>query len=86
MLTLSQTLSFVVIALMIGAFVWGRFRYDLIAALALLLALAVGVVPLDEASPDSAMTSSLLLREFGLLPLAERRAAQVQQMSQLWLT
>ncbi|RJT41355.1 SLC13 family permease [Mesorhizobium waimense] len=49
MLTLSQTLSFVVIALMMGAFVWGRFRYDLVAALALLLALAVGVVPLDEA-------------------------------------
>ena len=49
MLTLPQFLSFAVIALMMAAFVWGRFRYDLVAALALLLALAVGVVPLEEA-------------------------------------
>lgn len=32
-----------------AAFVWGRFRYDLVAALALLAALAVGIVPLDQA-------------------------------------
>ncbi|MEW9808227.1 SLC13 family permease [Mesorhizobium marinum] len=49
MLTLPQILSFSVIVLMMAAFVWGRLRYDLIAALALLAALAVGVVPLDEA-------------------------------------
>ena len=49
MLTLPQLLSFIVIALMMIAFVWGRLRYDLIAALALLAALAVGVVPLNEA-------------------------------------
>ena len=36
MLTLPQFLSFAVIALMMAAFVWGRFRYDLVAALALL--------------------------------------------------
>lgn len=49
MLTLPQILSFSVIALMMAAFVWGRFRYDIVAALALLAALAAGVVPLDEA-------------------------------------
>jgi di/tricarboxylate transporter len=49
MLTLPQLLSFIVIALMMAAFVWGRLRYDLVAALALLSALAVGVVPLEEA-------------------------------------
>ncbi len=49
MLTLPQILSFSVIALMMAAFVWGRFRYDLVAAGSLLLALAVGVVPLDKA-------------------------------------
>lgn len=42
-------LSFTLIALMMAAFVWGRFRYDLVAALALLLALVLGLVPLDEA-------------------------------------
>jgi di/tricarboxylate transporter len=49
MLTLPQLLSFAVIMLMMAAFVWGRLRYDLVAALALLFALAVGVVPLEEA-------------------------------------
>lgn len=44
-----QFLSFAVIALMMAAFIWGRFRYDLVAALSLLLALALGVVPLDRA-------------------------------------
>lgn len=34
---------------MMAAFVWGRLRYDLVAALALLAALAVGVVPLGDA-------------------------------------
>ncbi|MGO4841665.1 SLC13 family permease, partial [Rhizobiaceae sp. 2RAB30] len=44
-----QFLSFAVIALMMAAFIWGRFRYDLVAALSLLLAIALGVVPLDRA-------------------------------------
>jgi di/tricarboxylate transporter len=34
---------------MMAAFVWGRLRYDLVAVLALLAALAVGVVPLEDA-------------------------------------
>ena len=49
MLTLPQLLSFFVIVLMMAAFVWGRLRYDLVAALALLAALVVGVVPLEDA-------------------------------------
>jgi len=49
MLTTPQLLSFAVIALMMAAFVWGRLRYDLVAALALLAAIAAGVVPMDEA-------------------------------------
>ena len=49
MISLPQALSLSVIALMMAAFVWGRFRYDLVAALALLLAVAVGVVPIDAA-------------------------------------
>jgi len=47
--TSSQLLSFSVIALMMAAFVWGRFRYDLVATTALLVALAVGVVPFEAA-------------------------------------
>ena len=49
MLTGPQSLSIAVIVLMMAAFLWGRFRYDLVAALSLLIALAVGVVPPDKA-------------------------------------
>ena len=31
-MAVNQVLSFAVIALMMAAFVWGRFRYDLVAA------------------------------------------------------
>lgn len=44
-----QLLSVVVIVAMMAAFIWGRFRYDLVAACSLLLAVAVGVVPYDRA-------------------------------------
>jgi di/tricarboxylate transporter len=48
-MTVPQLLSVAVISLMMAAFVWGRLRYDLCAACALLLALAFGVVPYAEA-------------------------------------
>jgi di/tricarboxylate transporter len=48
-MTLEQILSIGVIVAMMAAFVWGRFRYDLVAAGALLAALALGVVPYEEA-------------------------------------
>jgi di/tricarboxylate transporter len=48
-MTFQQILSVSVIVLMMAAFVWGRIRYDLCAACSLLLALALGVVPYEEA-------------------------------------
>jgi len=48
-MNLEQLLSVGVIGAMMVAFVWGRLRYDLIAAAALVAGLAVGVVPLDAA-------------------------------------
>ena len=48
-MTQDQLLAFAVIAGMMVMFVWGRIRYDLVAGLALLVALLVGVVPFDQA-------------------------------------
>src|SRR5688572_1521339 len=48
-MTLDQIMSFSVIGAMMALFIWGRFRYDLVAAAALLAALGVGIVPYDEA-------------------------------------
>jgi len=43
-MTIDQMLALSVIGLMMLAFIWGRFRYDVVAAGALLLALATGIV------------------------------------------
>ncbi|MBX3578188.1 MAG: SLC13 family permease [Rhizobiaceae bacterium] len=48
-MTTEQILAFAVIAGMMAAFVWGRFRYDVVAAVSLLVAVAVGVVPFEGA-------------------------------------
>jgi di/tricarboxylate transporter len=48
-MTTQQILSVVVIILMMAAFIWGRFRYDIVAVCSLLAAIAVGVVPYDAA-------------------------------------
>lgn len=48
-MTLDQTLAFGILAVMMGLFVWGRLRYDLVALLALLAAVLVGIVPAKKA-------------------------------------
>ena len=48
-MTLPQALAFAIVAAMMALFVWGRIRYDLVAMLALLCAVAVGIVPADQA-------------------------------------
>ncbi|PJX15528.1 SLC13 family permease [Halomonas sp. 141] len=44
-----STLVFVVLGLTLAAFVWGRFRYDLVALAALLGSIMLGLVPADDA-------------------------------------
>jgi di/tricarboxylate transporter len=48
-MTTEQTLAIGIVAAMMALFIWGRFRYDLVAALALIAAIAVGIVPPKEA-------------------------------------
>lgn len=50
-MTTPQVLAFTVIGIMMVAFIWGKFRYDIIAASALLVAVLVGIVP-----PEAAFT------------------------------
>ncbi|SDN05987.1 SLC13 family permease [Vreelandella arcis] len=44
-----STLVFIVLGLTLAAFMWGRFRYDLVALAALLGSVMLGLVPADEA-------------------------------------
>ena len=48
-MTYQQGLAFALVGLTIAAFIWGRFRYDVIALTALLLGVVVGIVPAEEA-------------------------------------
>jgi di/tricarboxylate transporter len=48
-MTTQQILAFSVIAVMMAVFIWDRFRYDVVACCALVLAVALGVVPTDQA-------------------------------------
>ena len=48
-MTSQQALAFGLVGLTIVAFVWGRFRYDIVAVVALVVGLAVGVIPTEAA-------------------------------------
>jgi di/tricarboxylate transporter len=48
-MTTPQILSFALVGGAIATFAWGRFRYDLVSLIVLLLGMAVGVVPVKEA-------------------------------------
>ncbi|MDX3927742.1 MAG: SLC13 family permease [Shinella sp.] len=48
-MTTEQILASTVIMLMMAAFIWGKFRYDVVACLSLLAAVALGVVPVEKA-------------------------------------
>ncbi|CAN7191697.1 SLC13 family permease [Phenylobacterium sp. LjRoot219] len=48
-MTLQQALAFALIGLTIACFIWGRWRYDVVALTALLAGVVVGVVPADQA-------------------------------------
>ena len=50
-MTAPQILTFAVLGGMMLLFVWGRFRYDVTAILALLAALALGIVAEKKRSP-----------------------------------
>jgi len=78
-----QWLSLLIIALMMGAFVWGRYRYDLVAVASLLAAVIVGIVPAKDAFSGfaddiviivgSALIVSAAISRSGLMDVALRR-------------
>ena len=48
-MTISQGFAFAILLAMMGLFIWGRIRYDVVALLALLASVATGIVPAQEA-------------------------------------
>ncbi|WP_168878912.1 SLC13 family permease [Rhizobium sp. P28RR-XV] len=48
-MSIEQALAFGVIGLMMIVFIWDRFRYDIVACCALILSIALGIVPFERA-------------------------------------
>ena len=92
-MTLQQSLALGIVAAMMGLFIWGRFRYDLVAALALLAAVAAGVVPAKEAFSGfaddiviivaSALLVSAAVARSGVTEVAMRRIAPYATTTQM---
>lgn len=92
-MTSQQMLSFAIVAGMMVLFVWGRFRYDLVAVMALLAAVLVGIVPADKAfsgfSDDivvivaSALLVSAGVAKSGVLEVALNWAAPYLRTTQI---
>jgi di/tricarboxylate transporter len=84
-MTTPQFLSFLVIGLMMAAFVWGRVRYDIVAAVSLLAAVGAGIVPFENAFSGfaddiviivgSALVVSAAVSRSGVMELALQRFA-----------
>jgi di/tricarboxylate transporter len=91
-MTLPQILSCSLVAAMMAAFVWGKLRYDVIALLALLAGIALGVVPAKDAfkgfSDDiviivaSALIVSAAVARSGLVETALSRIAPALRSTQ----
>jgi di/tricarboxylate transporter len=69
---IAQTVVFIVLGLALGLFIWGRWRYDVVALVALLVAVVAGVVPGDEAfagfgHPAVVTVAAVLVVSRGLL-------------------
>ncbi|MEM7223888.1 MAG: SLC13 family permease [Pseudomonadota bacterium] len=86
-MTLDQSLILVILAGALAGFIWGRIRFDLVAVLALLAAVAVGVVPGGQAfagfgHPAVVTVAAILilshaLRGSGLIESAARQLGRM---------
>ena len=71
-MTASQAVLFAILISVVALLIWGRWRYDLIAFSALLVALVTGVVPMDRAfagfgHPATVIVALVLVVTRGLL-------------------
>jgi di/tricarboxylate transporter len=79
-ITLQQGLAFAVIFGMMGFFVWGRYRYDLVAMSALFVAVVVGIVPPAEAFHGFSDDIVIIVGSALLVSSAVARSGIVEQV------
>ncbi|HEX5378259.1 MAG TPA: SLC13 family permease [Phenylobacterium sp.] len=77
-MTHQQALAFGLIAATIAAFIWGRFRYDLIALAALLAGVVLGVVPAKHAFDGLANDITVIIASALVVSAAFARSGIVE--------
>jgi di/tricarboxylate transporter len=78
--TLHQSLAFAIVAAMMALFVWGRLRYDLVAVLALLAAIAAGIVPHDKAFTGFSDEIVIIVASALIVSAAVARSGVIERM------
>lgn len=79
-MTHQQALAFGLIGVTIGAFVWGRFRYDLIALVSLLAGVLLGVVPARNAFDGFSNDITVIIASALVVSAAFARSGIIEAM------
>jgi di/tricarboxylate transporter len=79
-MTLDQGLAFGILGLTVGLFLWGRIAYDLVALLALLAGVLVGIIPLDRAFSGFADDVVVIVAAALLVSAAVARSGAVETL------
>ena len=79
-MTLPQWLSVATLAGMMGLFLWGRFRYDVTAVIALLVALAIGIVEPTDAFKGFSDDIVIIVGSALVMSAAVQRSGVIERM------
>jgi di/tricarboxylate transporter len=79
-LTAPQLLSIALLGAMMGLFVWSRLRYDMVAIVALLAALALGLVPPERAFTGFSDDIVIIVASALVLSAAVQRSGVVERL------
>ena len=81
-MTLPQALAFSIVGGAVVCFAWGRFRYDVIALIALLAGVAVGIVPVKRAFSGFTSDVVVIIACALVISTAVARSGIIEQLLQ----
>ena len=84
-MTLPQELSFAIVGIAVAFFAWGRFRYDVVALIALLAGVVVGVVPAKRAFSGFTSDVVVIIACALIISAAVAKSGVVEQFLQPFL-
>ena len=82
-LNFEQLALFAILALALGLFAWGRIRYDVVAVLALLAAVVLGIVPTGEAFLGFGHPAVITVAAILVLTRALRHSGLVERVTRI---